>query len=458
MKLRFFGTILLALVATAVAISTAYYNFFQDERLRLIDYQIENSASVLISSNLSADQLQDFDRADEIIHRFFGDDRLNLLVVIYNASGRAVYKSENARLLPPRIGVNAQWQTLQFSNHFIRLLTLPWRDRGLILQVGLVMDDDVIRWKTATRTLFAYSTLVIVLVFVMSVFLTKTLLNPMKSLSSYLQFVTERFDRGLSLDKVFDEKSLPEPKGWLLSKNDEFVELTRGVKLLSQKLRASVQLTQRGTAQLAHEIKTPLTIIRNHLEMGAHLQSSEEKQKHLEGALVELDLMNGVVEEFLMWARTENLPSTAFELDAIAMEKEIKNHIERFLKVYPDRLSLGALEPLQVFARLSFVQQLLNNLISNALKYSSAHEKIEVEFLRGVLKIRDRGPGLPAKVIEKLGEPFNSESIAGTKGSGLGLAWVLTICRKYGWKIDFQNRKDGGLEVSVNFQSTPEKG
>jgi signal transduction histidine kinase len=213
-----------------------------------------------------------------------------------------------------------------------------------------------------------------------------------------------------------------------------------------------VQLTQKGTAQLAHELKTPLTIIRNNLELGFRSSETGEKQKYFDGALKELDALNGVVEEFLLWARTENLPISAFEVFAISLEKELVLTVEKFRALAPERVKLGRIDPLQIFARPSFVHQIFNNLISNALKYSPEESPVQVELVNGVLRVRDFGSGLPLKVSTSLGEPFNSEETLGKRGTGLGIAWVLTLCRKYGWKIQFLEAKPG-LEVVVNFNA-----
>lgn len=444
---------------TAVLISAVHFSFFQDERLRLIDYQIENSASILISSDFSADQLEDLENADDIIHEVFGDDRLNALVVIYNNVGRAVYKSQNARVLPPRISVNDQWQTVEYQNHFIRLLTLPWKNRGLILQVGLVLDDDLLRWKLAARHLISYTALIILLVFIVAVLLTRTLLKPMRALSEYLHFLSERFDNGVLSTEAFKDGLMPEPRSGFMADSDEFIALTKGVKSLALKIRDSVRITQRGTAQIAHELKTPLTVIRNHLELGTVNASVEEKQQHLIGALKELDLMNALVEDFLMWARTENAPLGAFELHAVSLDRELKETVQKFEAIHPGRIELGEIEETQIFARLSFVQQIFNNLISNAIKYSLPDQKIIISLREGQLKVRDHGPGVAATVLKKLGEPFNSEQVMGVRGSGLGLAWVMSICRKYSWIFVLHNiaGEDSGLEASVDFSASLNK-
>ena len=95
------------------------------------------------------------------------------------------------------------------------------------------------------------------------------------------------------------------------------------------------------------------------------------------------------------------------------------------------------------------LDQLLTNLISNALKYSPSTEKVWVKVEGNLVSVEDRGQGIPQSVLEKLGQPFNFQRQEGIKGSGLGLAWVNTICKKYGWTLRI-TRDSGTTRVQVS--------
>jgi signal transduction histidine kinase len=67
------------------------------------------------------------------------------------------------------------------------------------------------------------------------------------------------------------------------------------------------------------------------------------------------------------------------------------------------------------------------------------------------LEIEDRGPGIPRDVAERIGQPFNYGH-KGTGGFGLGLAWVSTICHKYGWTLSFRAANAGiGSIARIDF-------
>ncbi|HRO67549.1 MAG TPA: ATP-binding protein, partial [Pseudobdellovibrionaceae bacterium] len=89
----------------------------------------------------------------------------------------------------------------------------------------------------------------------------------------------------------------------------------------------------------------------------------------------------------------------------------------------------------------------LRNLAENALKYSPADRPVRMVVRAGEVVVRDEGKGLPRKVRAHLGTPFNRGSTKGAEAgsSGLGLALVEAVCRRYHWA--FSN------EVSEGFHS-----
>lgn len=98
------------------------------------------------------------------------------------------------------------------------------------------------------------------------------------------------------------------------------------------------------------------------------------------------------------------------------------------------------------------IEQLISNLVSNAIAYSPKDSHIDVSVKNQTLTIIDRGPGIPKSVKDRLGEPFNRGGADPTvsKGSGLGLAWVKSICRLYSWEMSVQS-SDQGSEILVKF-------
>ena len=100
----------------------------------------------------------------------------------------------------------------------------------------------------------------------------------------------------------------------------------------------------------------------------------------------------------------------------------------------------------RVFTRPEHLQQVIRNLVDNALEYSPGGSRVEIVVQRGAIEVLDEGPGLPESVVRNLGTPFNRgrspSSPTGREGHGLGLALVISHCRRYGW--EFSSHAEGG--------------
>jgi signal transduction histidine kinase len=99
------------------------------------------------------------------------------------------------------------------------------------------------------------------------------------------------------------------------------------------------------------------------------------------------------------------------------------------------------------------LDQLVINLLANALKFSPENSPVEVEIDDGQLRVRDFGPGIESPILERIGEPFNlgsSSSHSKVKGHGLGLAWISTVSKLYDWELEFVTAPSG-TEVIVRF-------
>ena len=103
-----------------------------------------------------------------------------------------------------------------------------------------------------------------------------------------------------------------------------------------------------------------------------------------------------------------------------------------------------------VIAPESVVAVTVGNLIGNAMRYTAEGEVV-IEIGDGRVQVKDTGPGIPEKDLERVFERhYRGENITG-KGAGLGLAIVKRLCELYGWSIHFSNRRSGGLNAELKF-------
>ncbi len=426
------------------------YFLFRAEQFHYIDQQIETTASLLISSDLNSVELKEFEDAQEVVESVVNGEKLNQFVIIFNRKGKMVYRSKNAQMVPNDISTDQQWQTIVKNGHFIRILTLPLEKNitagpHRILQTGIILDADLIRWRSLGRHIVFYSVLIILLVIGVTWSLSKTLLRPLVELSHFLKYLANQFDEKKLVVGSTATITLPHD---IQKSKDEFGDLVQAAQSLHSRILQSLKTTQVWTAQMAHEIKTPLTILSNCLE-GFHLANSEsEKEKAIKDSQSEVAHLNKLISSFLEWTSAENFPVSHAELHALKLKNVVEETATRILRSYPNRITIKADSNLTLFAQPGFLEQAISNLVINALKYSPGNVQVVLE--NQTLSILDEGSGIPKHVLENLGQPFNYAHKT-PHGFGLGLAWVATICRKYQWELRFEDRPEGGFCARIRF-------
>ena len=190
-------------------------------------------------------------------------------------------------------------------------------------------------------------------------------------------------------------------------------------------------------AGISHDLRTPLSRLRLALEMsGADSRSSE--------AMIEdIGEIDGIIGQFLDFARGENEEKSLNDIDALVTE--LGEHYQRIHKKVMVKAETGASFR---FARMA-IRRAIANLVDNALRY--AGEPVEVvtsNFKHSVvIEVMDRGPGIPVSEVDRLKRPFArlDDSRAGASGAGLGLAIVERVARAHGGALDLLPRDGGGL-------------
>jgi signal transduction histidine kinase len=181
---------------------------------------------------------------------------------------------------------------------------------------------------------------------------------------------------------------------------------------------------------VAHELLNPI---------GAILAESRADPIDARRIQQEADHARKVVQGLLGYARPGEAEPTTVRLDeatAAAVERAVL-----FADARGVGLSWKGGEPTSLLAAPTAVRQVLDNLIRNAIEASAEGDEVEVEVLKGTIEIRDRGPGIPASLRQRLYEPFVTGRPDGT---GLGLAVSQRIARSLGGEIRHQTRMGGG--------------
>lgn len=231
------------------------------------------------------------------------------------------------------------------------------------------------------------------------------------------------------------------------------------LRALEDALRQRERLASIGelSAAIAHELRNPLAAISGSVELLSGSAEGDADRERLQGIVLrEIERLNGLVGDFLVYARPS--PLQPLLLDVVALADELcevlrqdaswHRHVVRLEA--PDRYTLH-IDPLQV-------RQMLWNLLRNALDASPPEAPIRLRIVpttrpRGVvLEVIDRGSGIPPELQHHLFEPFRTSKRHGT---GLGLAVVHRIVDNHGGQIRVITSPGAGTTMRVELPEQP---
>lgn len=218
----------------------------------------------------------------------------------------------------------------------------------------------------------------------------------------------------------------------------------------------SVRRERAFTRAAAHELKTPLAVLRTHAEALKEDISPEKRGAYLDVILDESDRMSTLVGHLLDLSRLEAGAELRREpLDLAALTAEVLARLEPAAQVGAIALVLD-LVPVQVEGDRRRLEELLAELGTNALKHCPPGGEVRVvlrlEGNRARLSVENDGPAIPAEDLPHLWEPFykgdKSRSREGG-GSGLGLALVKGAAEAHKGTCRAENRSGGGVRFTI---------
>ena len=246
--------------------------------------------------------------------------------------------------------------------------------------------------------------------------------------------VTESFDEESS-EHVLPTEGLPR----------EIVPLVRAMNRMMRRIDAGNKKQAFFLATAAHEMRTPMAILRNRLERLPESQDKEDLRndiRRVTGLLEQLlQLMSiGETEEF---EDTVNLVTAAkaVVMDRVPLAVESGVEIE-FVSEVDSAFVSGDQRLLQVA---------ISNLVDNAISFSNAGNTLTVCVADGPrVSVSDQGPGISEDVIGTVFEPF-AKNPPNRNGHGLGLAIVKAVVNLHNGEVSVTNNASGGANFSLQF-------
>lgn len=204
------------------------------------------------------------------------------------------------------------------------------------------------------------------------------------------------------------------------------------------------------TSHMAHELKTPLAVIHSYAQgLQAHI-AQDKQEKYLATIRSEAERMNDMVLELLDLSRLE-AGRVKLRREHFSLSQLTRSTLEKLapsLEAKGLRLSTQLTDPASILADRGRMAQVVENLLTNAAKYTPAGGNIQVEVAQTdhhtTLRVANDCPPIPQEEQEQLFEPFyRREDAAPGEGTGLGLAIVRHIMQLHGGSCTAQATQTG---------------
>ncbi|HEY2751370.1 stimulus-sensing domain-containing protein [Phenylobacterium sp.] len=253
--------------------------------------------------------------------------------------------------------------------------------------------------------------------------------------------------------------SLPD----LARRNDELGDLTRSLEDMTQALSERMDAIESFAADVAHEIKNPLTSLRSAVETLDLISEPTARERLLKILKNDVQRLDRLVTDISNASRLDaelsrDAPKTIdlerLVADIVGLYDATAKSGEAKVRFHPS----GGLEPVMVSGREGSLGQVFRNLIDNARSFSPPDGKVEVAIQRVagrvIATVSDSGPGIPPENLETVFERFYTSRPKGAAfggNSGLGLSIARQIAEAHGGTLKAQNRVVDGKVLGAMF-------
>lgn len=249
----------------------------------------------------------------------------------------------------------------------------------------------------------------------------------------------------------------------LAGRSDEIGDVMRNVNRMAEGLQQLEGVRRRWLADISHELRTPLTVLRGDIE-ALHDGVRPLRPEAITVLHEEVLRLNKLVDDLHLLAISDlqTLPCHMAEDDALALVRRLHRRYEARARAAGLDLRLEVpqdLPELTVRWDAGRIEQLLDNLMENSLRYTDAPGQVRIRLAcvddgeRVVVVVEDSAPGVPTAQRSQLFEPLYRGDAArrsGAGGSGLGLAICQTIAKAHGGRLAASASALGGLCLTLD--------
>ncbi len=443
---RLIGMTVVVVIATVLCMTFVFYSLFQKQ----VRNDLRVNAALLRSAGIF-----DRDRAEnEIGSEVFAwlesgsDETEGLRVTWIDIDGTVLYDNDTDASLLENHAERPEFQDAVASGEGETVRRSDTMGRNTFYYAVRLDDGSVLRLATDVRNVFSiFLSVVPILILIVAVLivaavivgrlLTKRLLKPIEEMAQNIE----------------DTSQPPAYK--------ELVPFIDTIREQHDSILAAAKARQDFTANVSHELKTPLTAISGYAELiENHMVGPEQETQFAEqieqNADQLLSLINDIIRLSELDAGTEDL-LTFEEMDLYETAKERVELLTVSAEKKQVRLTIEG-EPCPMRGNPNMVEELIDNLCQNAIHYNRENGYVKVsvrmEQERPTLTVTDNGIGIPADMQDRVFERFfrvDKSRSRQTGGTGLGLAIVKHIVELHDAEISLSSEAGKGTEITVRF-------
>ena len=370
----------------------------------------------------------------------FVDQNRNVIEKSPNLKKSALIFNENN-------GENKLFDT-KLADNSIRQIQVPIYQKTKIIGyiiIAMSLEDATMVLNNLFEVLLIVYPLILMVLFFIARFIAGRSIKPISSIITTSNIITK--------DNLTSRIPLPQNR-------DELYILSQTINNLLDRIETAIEREKQFTSDASHELRTPLTVIKGTLEVLIRKpRNPAEYEEKINFCVTEVDRLNHLVDQLLLLARFEN------QKQSLKIEKVYLNAI--FLDTIARNSTAIQSKNITIttqFSRDYYIETdsylfliIVNNLISNALKYSNQNGNLTVHIKSVASRIEchiiDSGIGIPADDLENIFNQFyrsQSNAHPEIKGTGLGLSIVKRLCSLLTIDIAITSEENIGTRVVLS--------
>ena len=196
-----------------------------------------------------------------------------------------------------------------------------------------------------------------------------------------------------------------------------------------------------------HELKTPLTVISSYLQILEEEDLSEDQKKYLKKISSGVDKLDDIVKRVLLLIQSENQQLKIKKTNSF----DLKSYLDNYFKDVKKQLSKNKIKletkidpEFKLKTDSEHFGHILNEALNNAVQFCLPEGKIQIKAKDNKIEIKNSSKTITKEILEQIDKPFqlNESSMNHSKGLGLGLSLIKSLCLSLGYKLEVESKND----------------